>query len=57
MITIKTPEQIEGIKKSSQLAARTLVHLEQFAVPGISTETINNKAEEFIRDHNAIPAC
>jgi methionyl aminopeptidase len=57
MIPIKTPEQIEGIRKSSQLAAKTLVYLEQFAIPGVSTEEINNKADEFIREHGAIPAC
>ncbi|RDJ35245.1 MAG: type I methionyl aminopeptidase [Crenarchaeota archaeon] len=56
-IILKTPEQIEGIKKSCKLAAKTLRYLEQFAVPGNSTELINQKADKFIRDHNAIPAC
>lgn len=57
MIIIKTTEQIDGIRKSSQLAADTLVYLEQFAIPGISTGEINDKADAFIRDHGAIPAC
>ncbi len=55
-ITIKTAEQIEGIRKSSILAAQTLKYLEQFAVPGISTAFIDQKCEEFVRDHGATPA-
>jgi methionyl aminopeptidase len=57
MIRIKTAEQIEGIRKSSQLAAKTLLHLEQFAIPGVSTAKIDAEAETFMRDHGAIPAC
>lgn len=52
-ITIKTPEQIEGIRKSSILAAQTLKYLEEFAQPGITTGYIDQKCEEFIRDHGA----
>ena len=51
MIHIKTPEQIEGIRRSCQLAARTLEHIRQFILPGVSTEKINQEAETFIRDH------
>ncbi|MDX5319580.1 MAG: type I methionyl aminopeptidase [Bacteroidota bacterium] len=52
-IIIKTPEQIEGIRKSSVLAAQTLKYLEQFVQPGITTEYIDKKCEEFVRDHGA----
>lgn len=55
-IIIKTPEQIEGIRKSSILAAQTLKYLEQFAVPGNTTALIDKKCEEFIRDHGASAA-
>lgn len=55
-IKIKTPDQIEGIRKSSQLAAQTLKYLEQYAVPGVTTAMINQKAHEFVLDHKAIPA-
>jgi methionyl aminopeptidase len=55
-IIIKTPEQIEGIRKSSQLAARTLNHAEQFVKIGVNTEFIDDKIEEFILANNAIPA-
>lgn len=55
-IIIKTPEQIEGIRKSSQLAAKTLKYIEQFVKEGISTEFLDQKIEAFIREHAAIPA-
>lgn len=55
-IKIKTAEQIEGIRAASQLAAKTLKYLEEFAQPGITTAFIDKKCEEFMRDHNAIPA-
>jgi methionyl aminopeptidase len=56
VIRIKTPEQIEGIRKSCRLAAQTLEHIRDFIVPGVSTLEINNKAERFIVENGAIPA-
>jgi len=56
VITIKTSAQIEGIKKSSQLAAKTLKYLSTFVAPGISTQKLNDLAHQFILDHNAIAA-
>lgn len=52
-IIIKSPEQIEGIRKSSQLAAKTLKHLEQFVKPGITTLELDAIAEKFITEHGA----
>lgn len=56
MIIIKTPEQIEGIRKSSKLAAETLIHTAKYIKEGISTEELNTLTHKFIIDHNAIPA-
>jgi len=55
-IIIKTPEQIEGIRRSSRLAAETLDYAAQFVKPGVHTEFIDQKIEEFIVEHNAVPA-
>ncbi len=55
-IVIKTPEQIEGIRKSSRMAAETLKFLESHVKPGITTLALNDLAEKFMRDHGAIPA-
>ncbi len=52
-IIIKTAEQIEGIRKSSQLAAKTLKHLEQFVKPGITTLELDAIADAFIAEHGA----
>jgi len=56
MIIIKTPKQIEGIRKSSHLAAETLKYLSTFVKPGISTEALNQVCHKYIIDHGAIPA-
>lgn len=56
MILVKTEEQIEGIRRSCQLAAATLVHLAKFVEPGITTNKLDELAMEFIRDHGAIAA-
>jgi len=55
-IIIKTPEQIEGIRKSSQLAAQTLDFIDEYVKPGVSTGFLDDKIEEFIVQHGAIPA-
>ncbi len=55
-IIIKTPEQIEGIKKSSQLAGNTLKFISDYVKEGVSTAYLDNLVEEYIRDNGAIPA-
>lgn len=55
-IRIKTPEQIEGIRRSSQLAAKTLKHLEPLVKEGVKTRELDRIVEEFVRDHGAVPA-
>lgn len=55
-ILIKTPEQIEGIKKSSQLAGNTLKYISSYVKEGVSTQYLNKLIEEYIRDNRAIPA-
>ncbi len=52
-IIIKTPEQIEGIRKSSILAAQCLEYLEPFIAPGIKTIEIDKLAEDFLLKHGA----
>lgn len=55
-IKIKTPEQIEGIRAASILAAKAVQYAATFALPGINTLTIDQKVEEFIRDHGGLAA-
>jgi len=56
VIIIKTPAQIEGIKKSSELAAKVLKYLSGFVTAGISTQKLNDIAHKYIIEHKAIPA-
>ena len=55
-IIIKTDEQIEGIRKSCKLAAKTLEYAASFITPGISTLKLNDLAHEFIVKNKAVPA-
>ena len=56
-IIIKTPEQIDGIRKSAKLAAASLDYIGQYIKPGVDTERLDNLINEFICDHGAISAC
>lgn len=55
-IIIKTPEQIEGIRKSSVLAAQTLRAVAPYVKPGVTTEYLNSICAQFMKDHGAVPA-
>ncbi len=55
-ILIKTPEQIEGVRKSSILAAKALDYAGSLVKEGIDSNSIDKKTDEFIRSHGAIPA-
>jgi len=56
-ILIKTPEQVECIRKSCELASMTLDYLQPLVQPGVSTNELNDKAAIFIKDHGATSAC
>lgn len=55
-IIIKTPEQIEGIRKSSKLAGSALKYIEPFIKAGVTTDYLNNLIDKFIRDNGGIAA-
>ena len=56
MIYYKTIEEIERIRESSLLVARTLAEVAKRIGPGVTSLDLDKLAEEFIRDHGAIPA-
>ncbi len=56
MIYFKTIEEIERIRESSLLVARTLGEVAKRIGPGVTSLELDKLAEEFIRDHGAIPA-
>ena len=55
MIYYKTKEEIELIKRSCQLVSKVHQELAKHIKPGITTLSLDKIAEEFIRDHGAIP--
>lgn len=54
-ITIKTEEDIKLLRQSSLLVGKTLAEVAKIMEPGVSTAKLDKTAEEFIRDHGAIP--
>jgi methionyl aminopeptidase len=55
MIQYKTEEEIELIRESSLLVAKTLAEVAIHIRPGIPTLKLDQIAEGFIRDHGAVP--
>lgn len=53
---IKTPREIEGIKKSAEVNTGILDFLEDKVVAGMSTEDIDKMVYKYTVDHGAIPA-
>ena len=55
MIFLKTDEEIELLRNSYQIVAKTLAEIAKIIAPGVSTMQLNNLADEFIRDNGGIP--
>ena len=55
MIDYKTEEEIEIQRESSLLVGKTLAEVAKLIRPGVTTLDLDKVAEEFIRDHQAIP--
>lgn len=55
MIFLKTDEEIELLRISNQIVAKTLAEVAKLIAPGVSTEQLDKVAEEFIRDNGAVP--
>ena len=55
MIQHKSREEIELMRESALLVSKTLGLLAEHVKPGISPLELDKMAEEFIRDHDAVP--
>ncbi|MCQ2791896.1 MAG: type I methionyl aminopeptidase [Bacilli bacterium] len=55
MIIIKSPREIELIKKAGEVVSDVFKQLEPLCIPGVSTLALANKADQVIRSHGAIP--
>lgn len=56
MVYCKTDEEVELIRKSCILVCETLAYVGSMLRPGITGKMLDEKAEQFIRDHHAEPA-
>lgn len=54
-IFLKTEDEIELMRRANQLVGMTLAELAKHIKPGVSTLQLDRIADEFIRDHGAIP--
>lgn len=54
-IILKTEEEIELMRRSNRLVGMTLGELSKHIKPGVTTLQLDKIAEEFIRDHGAVP--
>lgn len=55
MIYLKTDEEIELLRESNLLVARTLGEVARAVKPGVTTLELDKIAETFIRDHKGVP--
>lgn len=57
MIYLKTPEELELMRKACQLASLTLGEVAKEVAPGVPTHRLDTIAREFILDNGGRPAC
>jgi methionyl aminopeptidase len=55
MIYIKTAEEIELLRLSNQLVSKTLAEVAKMIKPGVTTISLDKRAEEYIRDNKGVP--
>ncbi|MDP4186902.1 MAG: type I methionyl aminopeptidase [Bacteroidota bacterium] len=55
MLILKNEEEIELLRENNLLVSKTLGELAKHIQPGITTLELDKIAEEFIRDHGAVP--
>ena len=55
MIYLKTDDEIELLRKANLLVSDTLTEIAKIVKPGVTTRMMDELAEQFIRDHGAIP--
>lgn len=56
MINIRTPDEIELLKKAGEIVADTHKYLQQYIKPGITTKELDEKAYNFIINSKATPS-
>ena len=55
MIYLKTEDEINLLRNANQLVGQTLTEVAKIVKPGVTTRMLDTLAEQFIRDHGAVP--
>ena len=56
MVKPKTEEEIELLRENALIVSKTRAEVGKRVAPGVTTKELNKVAEDFIRDHGAIPS-
>jgi methionyl aminopeptidase len=56
MVYIKTPEEIDLLRRAADLVGRTHAEVARLIKPGVTPEELDTVAEAYIRKHGAVPA-
>lgn len=54
---IKTPETVEKIRRAGRIAAQAMEAAAAAIAPGVTTDTLDKIAHEYLCDHGAYPSC
>ena len=55
-LKIHSEEDFDSMRRAGRLAAETLDFITPYVEPGVRTDELDRRCDEFIRDHDAIPA-
>ncbi len=55
MIYLKTDEQIEQLREANLVVARTLAEVAKHVAPGVTTNKLNQVADDYIRSQGCVP--
>ena len=56
MIALKSDMEIEKMRRSNAIVAEVLTQMREWLAPGVTTAELDQKAEEVVRGHGAIPS-
>ena len=55
MQKLRSAEEIEILRENNLLVSKTLAEIAKMIEPGVTTAALDRRAEEYIRDHDAVP--
>jgi methionyl aminopeptidase len=55
MQKLRSAEEIEILRENNLLVSKTLAEIAKMIEPGVTTAALDKRAEEYIRDHDAVP--